>query len=158
MTPATPLPLADILLPPAIGWWPPAPGWWLLLILTLLLGGTLTVWLWRRWQQRRWWQQRIRQLQQRTAGLSDAPLYAAVNQWLKEQLLGRDDTPLNRHGDAWIAQLNACAGQPLFTGDCAAALAHGLYQPQPPACSRDLLCQTAARWLQATTQRRRKAA
>lgn len=31
------LPLKDIHLPEAIGWWPPAPGWWLLPIVLALL-------------------------------------------------------------------------------------------------------------------------
>lgn len=39
MNPET-LPLRDLHLPDAIGWWPPAPGWWLLLGL-LLLGSAL---------------------------------------------------------------------------------------------------------------------
>lgn len=32
-----PLPLKDIHLPEAIGWWPPAPGWWLLPVALILL-------------------------------------------------------------------------------------------------------------------------
>ena len=35
--PTTQLPLKDIHLPEAIGWWPPAIGWWLLAIITPLL-------------------------------------------------------------------------------------------------------------------------
>lgn len=41
------IPLRDIHLPPAIGWWPPAPGWWLLPALgVMIIGGLL--WLRRR--------------------------------------------------------------------------------------------------------------
>jgi len=35
--PTTQLPLKDIHLPEAIGWWPPAIGWWLLAVLIPLL-------------------------------------------------------------------------------------------------------------------------
>jgi len=37
------IPLRDIHLPPAIGWWPPAPGWWILL--GLILAGAVAAWL-----------------------------------------------------------------------------------------------------------------
>lgn len=39
--PSSPLPLKDIHIPEAIGWWPPAIGWWLVAILLLaaLVGG-----------------------------------------------------------------------------------------------------------------------
>jgi len=33
------LPLRDIHLPAAIGWWPPAPGWWMLLLVLLAAAG-----------------------------------------------------------------------------------------------------------------------
>lgn len=35
--PVEPLPLRDIHLPEAIGWWPPAPGWWLLLLFAAVM-------------------------------------------------------------------------------------------------------------------------
>ena len=42
-----PLPLRDIHLPEAIGWWPPAIGWWLLaLLIPLLL--VLMIWLYKK--------------------------------------------------------------------------------------------------------------
>jgi hypothetical protein len=45
MNPAE-LPLRDIHVPPAPGWWPPAPGWWILAV--LLLVAFAAFWLWRR--------------------------------------------------------------------------------------------------------------
>lgn len=42
-----PLPLKDIHLPDAIGWWPPAIGWWLLLILIPLMLWFF-IWLYKR--------------------------------------------------------------------------------------------------------------
>lgn len=45
--PVTDLPLRDIHIPEAIGWWPPAIGWWLLMVLMPLLLGLL-LWLHKR--------------------------------------------------------------------------------------------------------------
>ncbi|HSN24296.1 MAG TPA: DUF4381 domain-containing protein, partial [Methylomicrobium sp.] len=45
--PVTDLPLRDIHLPEAIGWWPPAIGWWLLIIFVTLLT-FCTFWLYKR--------------------------------------------------------------------------------------------------------------
>jgi len=45
--PVTDLPLRDIHIPEAIGWWPPAIGWWVLSILIPLLLG-FSVWLYKR--------------------------------------------------------------------------------------------------------------
>jgi len=45
--PVADLPLRDIHIPEAIGWWPPAIGWWLVLVLTLLFLGFL-FWLYKR--------------------------------------------------------------------------------------------------------------
>jgi cbb3-type cytochrome oxidase subunit 3 len=48
---STSLPLRDIHLPEAIGWWPPALGWWLLAILIPLLIA-LMYWLYKRITQK----------------------------------------------------------------------------------------------------------
>ncbi|EIC27987.1 MULTISPECIES: DUF4381 domain-containing protein [Methylomicrobium] len=45
--PVADLPLRDIHLPEAIGWWPPAPGWWLILVMIPLLLG-MWYWLYKR--------------------------------------------------------------------------------------------------------------
>ena len=46
MNPGDSLPLRDIHLPVAPGWWPPAPGWWLLggLLLAMLAAGGVMAW------------------------------------------------------------------------------------------------------------------
>ena len=50
------LPLRDVHLPAAPGWWPPAPGWWLL-VASILAALLLLVMIWSRRQRRcRQWQ------------------------------------------------------------------------------------------------------
>ena len=49
--PTTQLPLKDIHLPEAIGWWPPAIGWWLLAVLIPLLI-VLLYWIYKRLTRR----------------------------------------------------------------------------------------------------------
>ncbi len=46
-----PLPLRDLHLPEAVGWWPLAPGWWLLLAVIVVLGAWAALRAWRRWQR-----------------------------------------------------------------------------------------------------------
>lgn len=45
----TQLPLRDLHLPDAVGWWPLAPGWWLLIALAVIASGWLA---YRAWRQR----------------------------------------------------------------------------------------------------------
>jgi len=44
------LPLRDLHLPEAIGWWPLAPGWWIVLVLMAAALGYLSWRLFKRWQ------------------------------------------------------------------------------------------------------------
>ena len=48
---AAPLPLRDLHLPEATGWWPPAPGWWVLLMLLLVAFGYVAARIYRRWRR-----------------------------------------------------------------------------------------------------------
>lgn len=47
------IPLRDLHLPEAIGWWPPAPGWWLLAGVLLAALAWVLVRAWRRWRRER---------------------------------------------------------------------------------------------------------
>jgi len=46
----TQLPLRDLHLPEAIGWWPLAPGWWFVIVLAAVGVGWLLLRTWRRYQ------------------------------------------------------------------------------------------------------------
>lgn len=53
---ASQLPLRDVHLPAAPGWWPPAPGWWWVMAVLLLVCMLATFFWWKRWRQQRIWQ------------------------------------------------------------------------------------------------------
>lgn len=79
------LPLRDIHLPTAIGWWPPAPGWWLLLGLgVLLLAGVMLL----RRRQRRLRDRRLAlaELEELAQGPPDAQA-AALSRLLRRAAL-----------------------------------------------------------------------
>ncbi len=53
---ASQLPLRDVHLPTAPGWWPPAPGWWLVLAAVLVCLAIPLFFRWRRRRCERRWQ------------------------------------------------------------------------------------------------------
>lgn len=89
------LPLEDILLPAAPGWWPLAPGWQLLIAFSLLLLLVLA-WLgWRAWQRRHWKRLSLRQLDRLDSTqpdyhdqLNSLLKRAASCYWPEKQVLG----------------------------------------------------------------------
>ena len=46
-----PLPLRDLHLPDAVGWWPLAPGWWLMLLLLAAAFGFVAIRVYQRWRR-----------------------------------------------------------------------------------------------------------
>lgn len=118
------LPLRDLHLPDAVGWWPLAPGWWLLAALALVgLGLLVRRYLERRRQSaaRRY---ALKQLESVTAAYArdgDAvALGAEVSELLRRTMLAyapRSDVA-GLTGEAWLAWLDQDLDRPHFvSGD-----------------------------------------
>ncbi len=128
------LPLRDIHLPPAPGFWPLAPGWWVLLVLTAAAALWL-LWRWLRWRRA---QRRLRALQEATGRLAFEHRKNADDHWLAaqtSQLLRRyvrhhlgDQAAAALAGDAWIDFLNSRLRKASFDPH-RQALLHGAFQP-----------------------------
>ncbi len=132
---AKPLPLQDIVLPPAISWWPPALGWWLLVFLVpLLLYG-----LWhlikrlRRKTAVKVARKLLRQIQQDDA-LTPRQKLAALSALLRRVAIstqqGGDVAGLT--GERWLHYLDrSLSGQPFSQGP-GRYLADAHYRPDAP--------------------------
>jgi len=114
------LPLQDIVLPPAIGWWPPALGWWLLVLLVpLLLYG-----LWRLIKQLRRKtavkvaRKLLRQIQQDKA-LTPGQKLAALSALLRRVAIStrQASAVAGLTGERWLHYLDqSLPGQPFSQG------------------------------------------
>ncbi|MGX9720927.1 DUF4381 family protein [Stenotrophomonas acidaminiphila] len=112
---ATTLPLRDVHLPAAPGWWPPAPGWWLLLAGALLVVLVIAaVRLHRRRRCRRW------------ESLFDGALAAAggaaarvgmASELLRRAARRRDPQAALLQGEAWLRFLDGGQGHDFGAGD-----------------------------------------
>lgn len=151
------LPLKDIHLPDAIGWWPPAPGWWILLIMIPLVIG-LMVWL-------------VRRITRKSAAKEAKKLIIAIkgnSQWDNYQklqalseLLRR--TAISTHlrqecagltGQQWLAFLDKSVKGSPFSNGVGQLLADAPYQKGLPSdqaiTELTLLCEN---WLNAQRKR-----
>jgi hypothetical protein len=114
------LPLRDLQLPEAIGWWPLAPGWWLLISLVILgLAVSLRAYLRRRARgaARRHALQQLRQLTAEYERHRDAVRFsAALSELLRRTMLAyapRGEVA-GLTGDAWLAWLDQDFDTPRF--------------------------------------------
>lgn len=150
---ATALPLQDIQLPPAPGWWPPAPGWWLLLTL-ILLSALLALVHWRRGRYRR---AALRQLARLQARAAEGSELAVLSQLLRQAALRSFPTSAcaGLQGEAWLAFLDQSLPHRWrergFRGGIGRCLAVGPYQPGAAlsAVERQELYALCRRWLRA---------
>ncbi|GAB6140288.1 DUF4381 domain-containing protein [Methylosoma difficile] len=155
---ANPLPLKDIHLPEAIGWWPPAIGWWLLMIF-VPLAIALAVWL-------------FRYLTRKTAIKAAKKQLAAIKQsaWDERQKLVEISALLRRvaislsprtdsaglTGTAWLAYLDRPLKDAPFSQGAGQLLASAPYQPlSPSAAEVKQLIQLVEIWLKQCHKLRR---
>ena len=117
------IPLRDLHLPEAIGWWPLAPGWWVLVALALAgLGYLVRLYLRRRSRAaaRRHALARLNELTADFEQHRDAIAFSsAVSRLLRRTMLAyapRQEVA-GLTGDAWLAWLDRDLDQPRFQSD-----------------------------------------
>ena len=131
--PAT-LPLRDIHLPPAPGWWPPAPGWWgvALLLVLIILATALLLRRHRRLRYRRAALRELTELEQ-AVGLADRELLAGLSQLLRRAVLAAypQEACAGLSGKAWLHLLDRGFANNPFSSGIGSCLEQGPYQPAP---------------------------
>lgn len=142
MNPAE-IPLRDLHLPEAVGWWPPAPGWWILagLLLAGLLYYLVRVWqAWRRGAARRAALAEHARLARRYAADGDVVgLAGDLSRLLRRTMLAYAprQAVAGLTGDEWLAWLDRGLVQAPFTSGPGASLAWLPYRGPDAAAGVD---------------------
>lgn len=116
----TQIPLRDIHLPAAIGWWPPAPGWWFLAggILCALSGGAAIQWWLRRTRLRRRARRRLAAIIAAFATHQDrhrlAGELSTLSRQVALQLFGTGESA-SLTGPEWLARLDTSTDNQFFS-------------------------------------------
>lgn len=149
---AAQLPLRDVHLPAAPGWWPLAPGWWLLIGAVVLVAvAVLAVYFIRRRRLQRWMALFDRQLQAAPQGPAKL---AAASELLRRAARRLDPQAVQLQGDAWLRFLDGAKGND-FSGGDGRLLLDGGFRPQLEAAQVERACQLArSRFLQLMAGRR----
>lgn len=115
------IPLRDLHLPEAIGWWPLAPGWWVLIaLLAIVLGFVLRAWLRvrARGAARRYALRELNAIERQYADNKNPVQFGAnLSELLRRTMLAyapRHDVA-GLTGDAWLAWLDEGLAQPVFS-------------------------------------------
>ncbi len=130
----TQIPIRDLHLPEAIGWWPLAPGWWVLIM--LIVAGL--AWLVVRWVQRyrkaaarRYALKSLRKIEARyDGGDNTVALCREMSELVRRAMLAyapREDVA-GLTGDAWLAWLDTGLANPTFENGPGRALVEAPYR------------------------------
>ena len=116
----TPLPLRDLHLPEAIGWWPLAPGWWGVIVVFSMLAAYLAWRMLRRWRRNAPRRYALHELTRFEAEYREHRNPVRLGQQLSE-LLRRGmlayaprEEVAGLTGDAWLAWLDLGMPLPYF--------------------------------------------
>lgn len=152
----TQLPLKDIHLPEAIGWWPPAIGWWLLAVLIALLMAFL-YWLYKRLTRKT----AINTAKKNLDAIKQSPAMDN-NTKLRELsiLIRRVAISINPRtevasltGRQWLAFLDKSVTGAPFSDGCGQLLADAPYRSTPPTVLEvSQLISLCENWLKAQTK------
>jgi hypothetical protein len=126
------LPLRDIHLPDAIGWWPPAPGWWILAaVLVAALGVALISYL-RHYRERAALKALRAVLALLDAGEEPAHCLQQISMILRRfamSMAERADAVAGLTGERWLRYLDSRWEQAAFTSGQGRGLAVAPYAP-----------------------------
>ena len=152
------LPLRDIHLPPAPGWWPPAPGWWgvLAIIMIMCVG-----WIW--WRQRaRRRRSALAQARMELTRLRAEPVTLPASRVAAElsALLRRVCISLyprqqvaSLTGASWLQFLDQAQGDRQFSDGAGRLLIQAPYRPGISRQEIDPLLDLCAAWIAAMERR-----
>jgi len=149
--PANSLPLRDIHLPEAIGWWPPAIGWWLLLVLVPLLAALL-FYMFRRITRKtalKTAKKCLAALKQDTS-LDERQKLVELSALLRRMAISiaPREQAAGLTGQAWLALLDRPLPDAPFSNGIGRLLVDAPYQQHAPSRAElDQLLQLAEKWL-----------
>ena len=130
----TQIPLRDLHLPEAIGWWPLAPGWWFVITVVLIGLGFLLRYALRvhsKSAARRYAQVELNSIVQEFAQQKNAVAFgASISELLRRTMLAyapRQDVA-GLTGEEWLAWLDQGLAQPVFVNGPGRQLLHLPYR------------------------------
>ena len=142
--------IAEVVSPPAVGWWPDAPAWRVLALVLLVMAAR---WCWRRYHH--WQRNRYRGIALGAlAGIAADTVNSQANLARISRLL--KSTALQSaprveiaalSGSAWRDWLQASTAQPVFSDANLELLVNGLYRPAEAGADLSGLLRESGQWI-----------